>query len=140
VFYKDLERYRRRNEDFTPRLFWDKFPGEKHQSAMLGTDQRMDRLRGDVEQSIQRLRNIGWFALAGFTLAILGTILGILLPILYAEYGKSREAAAQLGAEIRDLRDRLQEQKNRLDAITSGQRVPGSVVAAPLTQQKGQSK
>jgi deoxycytidine triphosphate deaminase len=28
VFYKNLERYQRRNEDFTPRLFWEKFPGE----------------------------------------------------------------------------------------------------------------
>ncbi len=45
VFYKDLERYAKRREDFTPRLFWDKFPGETHKSGMLGTDQRVDSSR-----------------------------------------------------------------------------------------------
>src|SRR5208283_5482780 len=52
VFYKDFERYQKRHEDFTPRLFWDKFPGEKHQSAMLGTERRLDKLRTDVESRL----------------------------------------------------------------------------------------
>ena len=128
VFYRDFDSYRRRHEELTPRRFWEKFPGEKHKSGTLATDQRMDKLDERVEERIRNLRNIGWFALAAFTLAILG----ILLPILYAEYGKSREATAQQGAEIRDLRERLQEQKNRLDATIANQPSP----RPPSTQQK----
>lgn len=132
VFYKDLERYKKRNDDFTPRLFWDKYPGEKHQSATLGTDQRIDKLRDDVEQRVNRLRNVGWLSLVGLALAILA----ILLPILYAEYGKSREAAAQQGAEIRDLRELLKEQKDRIDALTANQPVPGQRSVPQVRQPK----
>lgn len=132
VFYKDLERYRKRHEDVTPRLFWDKFPGEGHQSAMLGTEQRLDNVkrevettvkvfRDTVEQRLDALRNFSVIAVAGLIIGILGIILGIALPILYGEYGKSREVQAQHSAEIKDLREQLQEQKNRLDAITASQ-------------------
>ena len=123
VFYKDLEKYRKRTEDFTPRLFWDKFPGESHKSGMLGTENRLDEVQSNVTTTVQgfetklerrldSLRNVGFVAVA----AIIVGVLGILLPILYAEYGKTREVAAQHEVEIRDLRERIQEQKSRLDA------------------------
>lgn len=117
VFYKDLERYRDRHKEFTPRLFWDKFPGEKHQSAMLGTEQRLGEVKSDIEKRLRTFRNLGYLATIGLIIGLLA----IMLPILYAEWGKSREVEAQYGAEIKDLRDRLQEQKNRLDAIGGGQ-------------------
>ncbi len=137
VFYKDLERYEKRHEDFTPRLFWDKFPGEKHQSSMLGTEQRLNQVKTDTEASASKLRtdvekSLGAFRSLGLV-AIIGLIIGllaILLPILYAEYGKSREVEAQHGVEIKDLRDRLQEQKNRLDGIAAPQPSPLDVPAS----------
>ena len=144
VFYKDLERYQKRHEDFTPRLFWDKFPGEKHRSAMLSLEQRLDTVksnmeataasfRGDVENSLRSFRNLGYFATIGLIIGLLA----IILPILYAEWGKSREVEAQHGAEIRDLRDRLEEQKSRLDAVVAGQSVPS---LAPPANSNPQSK
>jgi deoxycytidine triphosphate deaminase len=138
VFYKDLERYKRRHEDFTPRLFWNKFPGEKHKSGTLATDQRMDKLEQGVSASVERrvdsLRNFSLVAFAGLVIAILG----ILLPILYGEFGKNRNAVMQHAAEIKDLRERLQEQKNRLDGITANQAVPRPAPAvAPPAQQNG---
>jgi deoxycytidine triphosphate deaminase len=144
VFYKDLESYRKRNEDFTPRKFWDKFLGETHQSGMLGTERRLDKLTTDVnatvgsfknkvEGSLTSFRRIGFLA----ALALIVGLLAILLPILYAEYGKSREVEAQHGANIKDLSDRLQEQKSRLDAINPGQQVPSPTPAARATEQKG---
>jgi deoxycytidine triphosphate deaminase len=148
VFYKDLERYRKRNEEFTPRLFWDKFLGEKHESAMLGTERRLDKVQAEVEATVRSfehklerrldtLRNVGFLAVAG---VIVG-ILAILLPILYAEYGKSREVAAEHSAEIRELRERLVEQKNRLDAATPRQLTPNPAPpnppSAPTQTQRG---
>jgi len=132
VFYKDLERYKKRNVDFSPRLFWDKFPGEKHQSAMLGTDQKLERVKQDVEETLERridsLRNYSLVAFLGLVVAMLA----ILLPILYGEYGKSREANAQQGADIAAL-------KKRLDAITpvpptlpSNQAVPRPTPQTPV--------
>jgi len=143
VFYKDLERYQKRHQDFTPRLFWNKFPDEKHQSAMLGTEQRLAKVKKDTEATAVRLqsgmdkrlrsfRNVGFFATIG---VILG-LLTILLPILYAEYGKSREIEAQHGAEINDLRERLHEQKSRLDAILAAQSAPGPTTASPSSPPK----
>jgi len=143
VFYKDLERYKKRNEDFTPRLFWDKFLGETHKSAMLGTEQLLDKvksdaeaaaasLRNNVEERLDKLRSLGFLAV----LALIVALLAILLPILYNEYGKTRDVAAQQGAEIRDLRERLQQQKNRLDAITPRQPASGTAPAATPTSQK----
>ena len=131
VFYKDIQRYRTRHEDFTPRLFWDKFPGESHKSGMLGTEHRLDQVQSDVKTTVQgfetklerrldSLRNVGFVAVA----AIIVGVLAILLPILYAEYGKTREVNAQHDAEIRDLRERIQEQKSRLDAVTVRQVTP----------------
>ena len=125
VFYKDLDRYNRRNEDFTPRLFWDKFPGESHESAMLGTEQRLDTVRdeirvtvGDLTREVKRqidgLRNIGLFA----SVLLLVALLAILLPLWYNAIGGAREAVARQEGEIKHLRERLLEQKNRLDAIT----------------------
>jgi deoxycytidine triphosphate deaminase len=144
VFYKDLESYRKRNDEFTPRKFWDKFLGETHQSAMLGTEQRLDMVKHDVESTVNALRdqvgrrvdflrNFSILAIAGLVIGLLA----ILLPILYAEYGKSREVEAQHGADIKDLRERIQEQKNRLDAITPGQQVPSARSAPKSTRQKG---
>jgi deoxycytidine triphosphate deaminase len=131
VFYKDLERYRDRHKDFTPRLFWDKFPGEKHQSAMLGTEQRLGQVKGEIEKRLRTFRNLGYLATIGLIIGLLA----IVLPILYAEWGKSREVEAQHGAEIRDLRDRLQEQKGRLDALVGGQSGPSLAPAAKSNPQ-----
>src|ERR1035438_194107 len=75
VFYKDLEKYRKRTEDFTPRLFWDKFPGESHKSGMLGTENRLDEVQSNVTTTVQgfetklerrldSLRNVGFVAVA----------------------------------------------------------------------------
>jgi hypothetical protein len=137
IFYKDLERYKARNRDFTPRLFWDKFPGEKHESAMLGTERRLDKVQIDVNETVRgleerlerrfnSLRNVGFLAGLGLIVGLLGILLGILLPILYAEYGKTREVTAQHQAEIVDLRERLLEQKKLLEALT-----PRPPVSAP---------
>jgi len=131
VFYKDLERYRKRNEEFTPRLFWDKFLGEKHESAMLGTEQRLDKVQSEVaarvrgfedrlDNRLDTLRNVGGLAIAGLIIGILA----IILPIVYNEIGKSREIAAQNAADIRVLREQLQEQKSRLDAAAARQIAP----------------
>lgn len=140
IFYKDIERYNRRNEDFTPRLFWDKYPGEKHESAMLGTEHRLDKVQADVATTLQkwqerlekseerldrrldRLRTIGFLAVA----AVIVGVLGILLPILYAEYGKTREVTAEHAAEIRELRKEILDQKTRLDAATSHSVAPNA--------------
>ena len=137
VFYKDLERYRKRYDDFTPRLFWDKFPGENHQSSMLGTERRLDQVKRDAEKSASQLRtevekdlrlfrNVGFIATVG---VIIG-LLAILLPILYGEYGKSREVEAQHGVDIKELREQLQEQKRQLDGIATDQAVPKGMPAA----------
>jgi len=143
VFYKDFERYQKRHEDFTPRLFWDKFPGETHQSGMLGTEKRLDVVKSEVEADAKKLRShvektLGYFRRIGFFAAI-GLIVGllsILLPILYGEYGKSREIEAQHTVELRDLRERLQEQKSRLDSINLGQIGPNP---APASKPPSQS-
>jgi deoxycytidine triphosphate deaminase len=95
VFYKDLERYQKRHEDFTPRLFWDKFPGEKHQSAMLGLEQRVEKVksdteasvatfRSDVENSLRSFRNVGFLAAIGLIIGLLA----IALPILLCRVGE----------------------------------------------------
>ena len=127
VFYKDLDRYTKRHQEFTPRLFWDKFPGESHKSGMLGTEQRLDHVQRGVNTSLQSfehrldvLRNFGFGAIAGLILAMLA----IILPIVYYEIGRSREVAVQNAAEIRVLHEQLQEQKNRLDATTPRQMPP----------------
>jgi deoxycytidine triphosphate deaminase len=147
IFYKDLESYRRRHEDFTPRKFWDKFLGETHQSGMLGTERRLDIVTGEIQATVGGFRDQVERSLASFrrigVLAALGLIVGllaILLPILYAEYGKSREVEAEHGANIKDLRDRLQEQKNRLDAIPSNQSLPNQGAETKSTPQKGRQK
>ena len=141
VFYKDLERYRKRHEDFTPRLFWDKFPGEKHESAMLDTEHRLDRVKSEVDAVVDRLQEKferrldvlrNWGSLGA--LALIVGVLAILLPILYAEYGRTREVAAQQGAEITHLRDRLLEQQKRLDAAPASQPATGE---APRASRRG---
>src|ERR1051326_284891 len=53
VFYKDIESFYRRAEEITPRRFWDKFPGEKHQSGTLATDQRIL----EVEDRVKKARD-----------------------------------------------------------------------------------
>src|ERR1035438_8905430 len=53
VFYKDLDKYRDRKEDFTPKLFWEKFLGEGHTSGMLGTERRLDKVQSDVRTAIE---------------------------------------------------------------------------------------
>ena len=143
VFYKDLERYQKRNEEFSPRLFWDKFPGEKHQSAMLGTELRLDKVQSRVDDTVRNLedriqrrfdslQNLGYFAALG----LLAALLGVLLPILYAEYGKSREVAAEHSAEIKKLRDEVSEQKKQLETVTSRQAKPDNPGTAPRTAGK----
>jgi deoxycytidine triphosphate deaminase len=131
VFYKTFERYQRRDEELTPRSFW--IPSEKHKSGTLATDQRM-----------KRLQRIGWLALAAFfitnLLTVLLAILGIFLPIVYGEFGKLRDSVTQQALEIRDLRDRLQEQKSRLDEILSNQPTPRQSAPPKATQQKGLQK
>ena len=84
------------------------------------------------ERRLEHLRNLGFIAALGLVVALLG----VLLPILYAEYGKSREVEAQQGAEIRNLRELLQEQGKRLEAITARQQTsaPPST-AVPATRQ-----
>jgi deoxycytidine triphosphate deaminase len=141
IFYKDPKSYKDRNEDFTPRKFWDKFPGETHQSGMLGTERRVDQLatnvnarvgvfQDDVESSLSSFRKISFLA----AIILVVTLLGIVLPIFYNEYGKTLEVEAQHGAEIRDLRERLQEQKNRLDAITTRQSSSNAVPPSKSTK------
>ena len=82
VFYKDLEKYRKRTEDFTPRLFWDKFPGESHKSGMLGTENRLDEVQSNVTTTVQgfetklerrldSLRNVGFVAVAAIIVGVL---------------------------------------------------------------------
>jgi len=144
VFYKDAESYMKRKEDFTPRKFWDKFPGEKHQSGMLGTERRLDEVKADIESTVGDIQNnversFTSFRRIGF-LAALGLIVGLLaiaLPILYAEYGKSREVEAQHGADIKYLRERLQEQQKQLDAIVANQTVPSQGARAKSPPQRG---
>ncbi len=138
IFYKDLERYTNRRTDFTPRLFWDKFPNEKHQSAMLGTEQRLNHVQIQLQDAFNAFqsqvgRRIASFEKLGY-LAIAGLIVGLLaivLPILYAEWGKSREVESQHSAAIDDLREKFQEQKRRLDTITA----PQSDTRAPSQRQ-----
>jgi deoxycytidine triphosphate deaminase len=141
IFYKDFDSYRKRNEELTPRRFWDKFPGEKHESAMLGTERRQDKVetefaetKAGLQRELASFRNIGFFAALGIIVALLGITLGILLPILYGEYGKSRDAEAQHTQEIKDLRERLQEQKNRLDAISLRQPTSSAAPASKSTK------
>jgi deoxycytidine triphosphate deaminase len=142
VFYKDLDHYRKRHDELTPHYFWDKFRGEKHESAMLGTEQRLDKVKRDVEVTVDRrvdqLRRDSIIALA----ALVITILGVLLPIVYLEFGKNRDGLMQNAAEIRDLRERLQEQKNQLDAITAGQTrsSPGSANTPTPQKSPGATK
>jgi deoxycytidine triphosphate deaminase len=149
IFYKDLERYKSRHDDFTPRLFWDKFPGERHTSGTLATDQRMDKLdqrmdklKQDVgitlEKRIESLRSFGIVAsIAAFT-GLIVAIFGILLPILYAEFGKNREAVIQNASEIGQLRQLVQEQKERLDTLARPQ--AGAAPATGGTAGRGQTK
>jgi len=80
----------------------------------------VSHLRADVERNLRFFRNIGFFATVGLIIGLLA----ILLPILYGEYGKSREVEAQHGVEIKELREQLQEQKSRLDGIATDQAVP----------------
>ena len=141
VFYKNLERYQKRKEDFTPRLFWDKVPGEQHKSGTQATDQRMDKLKQDVELTLEKriesIRNFSIFAsIAAFT-GLVVAIFGILLPILYGELGKNRDAVMDHAAKITALREELQQQENRFNAIVSGQggTAPGS--ASKPVQQPG---
>lgn len=141
VFYRDLDRYKRRKEDFTPRFFWDKNPGELHKSGTLATGQRLDGISEEVKAAVgalnvevahqlEHLRNLDFLAVLGLVVALLA----VLLPILYAEYGKSREVEAQQGAEIRDLRELLQEQGKRLEAITARQQTSAMPAASPGTR------
>ena len=104
---------------------------------MLGTDQQISQLRENVRRRVDRLRNVGWLALAGLAIAILSIVLGVALPFVYTEQAKSRDAEAQLKAEVQDLRERLQEQKNRIDTlidqIVAAQRPASS---APVPQKR----
>jgi deoxycytidine triphosphate deaminase len=124
IFYKDFDRYKKRHEDFSPRLFWDKFPGETHQSAMLATDQRLNDIKGHVEGTVENFKktvdrrfNIGWLGAFGLIIAVLG----ILLPILYAEYGKTRETDAQQNIDIKELRDRVLIEQNDINSLRRNQ-------------------
>lgn len=140
VFYKTWERYLNRAEEFTPRKFWDSFPGEEHKSAMLRTEERIESVRIDLTTSITALRTsldreISSFRRLGI-LAAFGLVVGLLaiaLPILYAEYGKSREVEAQHGADIRELREQVQAHSKRLDALPGPQPAPvsGQAVVQP---------
>jgi hypothetical protein len=100
---------------------------------MLGTEQRLGQVKSDIEKRLRSFRNLGYFATIGLIIGLLA----ITLPILYAEWGKSREVEAQHGAEIKDLRDRLQEQKNSLEAIVAGQ---SAASLAPPAKSTAQSK
>jgi len=138
VFYKDHEHYRRRHDEITPHYFWDKFPGEKHESAMLAVEQRLDKVKDDVETTVKKfrdeIRNFGVIGFVGAVLAILGTVFAVSLPFVYNQFAKSRETEAQHAAEIDQLRRRLQEQQGRIDAVPSqAVRVQG---AAPPPGQK----
>lgn len=141
VFYRDLDHYQQRHAEITPHYFWNKFRGEKHESAMLGTEQRLDKVKADVEAEVTKfrdetqrrldsLRNFGLVAFAGALIGILGIVLGITLPFMFNQFEKSRQMEAQHTSEINDLRERLREQRNRLDAVTP-QSAPASGLAAP---------
>jgi deoxycytidine triphosphate deaminase len=134
LFYKDFDRYRKRHDDFTPRLFWDKFPGETHQSAMLATDQRLNNIKGQVEGSVEEFKKtvdrkftFGWIGALGLVVAVLG----ILLPILYAEYGKTRETDAQQNVELKDLHNKVLSQQAEIDSLRRSQQTS---TPAPVEQ------
>jgi deoxycytidine triphosphate deaminase len=128
VFYKDLEQYSKRHEEFTPPVFWTKFLGETHQSAMLGTEQRLGRVKSEVNQrideftkgvehKINRLSNLGLLAVAGLIVGLLA----IILPIWYGRIGSIADTRA---AEIKALREQVQEQKVRIEMLTAQQATP----------------
>jgi deoxycytidine triphosphate deaminase len=87
VFWKDFDQYQRRRSEITPRIFWDKFPGEKHKSGTLATDERMITLEQQVTQAAttteKQVRDsqgrVDTFVTLTFTVvAVLFTAIGII--------------------------------------------------------------
>jgi tetrahydromethanopterin S-methyltransferase subunit G len=135
IFYKNKKHYAQRHDELTPNYFWDKSPSEKHASAMLAVEQRLDKVKEDVESTQKNLREefqkFGLIVFVGAVVTILGLVFGVTLPFVYNQFAKSREIEAQHAAEIDELRQRVQRQQNFLDGLPSR-----AVPAKPSTASK----
>jgi hypothetical protein len=105
---------------------------------MMGTEERLDEVAQKVEgrlvtfqeqfdRRIDTLRNVG----LGAALATLLALLGILLPILYPEFTRNREAVQAHGRTVEDLKmdvkslQQLREEVRRIgDQLERLQRTP----------------
>jgi deoxycytidine triphosphate deaminase len=116
VFNKSPEDLKRAPR--TPRDFWNKFSGEEHKSAMMGTEGRLEKLRDDVtkqqtklmddvRKSIEKIQSVGLFAALALVVGILSVLLSALLPrYLDTEraYMESAQKLQTLALEVQELK------------------------------------
>jgi hypothetical protein len=134
IFYKDRAGYESRQKDFVPPVFWNKFPGEKHESGMLGIGRRALEVQKNTERSLNRFRNIGYGVLAASVIALLG----IILPIWYGKIGNMSDAtAAEIKTEIRSLRDQVQQQQVQIETLSARGAGANPPTQVPANTKKG---
>jgi deoxycytidine triphosphate deaminase len=79
----------------TPEDFWNRFPGERHESSLLGMDRRLKR-------SLQRIRLLSLAAVLGFLIGLLPWVAGLYVDshrdtqILEKEVDKLRQDVTKL--------------------------------------------
>jgi hypothetical protein len=114
----------------TPKDFWNKFSGEEHKSAMMGTEGRLSNLRNevteqqttlrnDVLRSIERLRNVGFFAALAIVVAIISMLFSVLLP----RYLDTQRAYIEAAQKLQSLALEVQDLKKQAAAGTPAQSV-----------------
>jgi deoxycytidine triphosphate deaminase len=134
IFYKDLASYQNRHKEFVPPVFWNKFPGEKHQSGILGIERRAREVQQRTDRRLNRFRTFGILAVAG---VIVG-LLAIVLPILYEKLGNIADSTAtEVKTEIRSLRDQVQQQRVQIEALSARSAQANPPSPAPVNTKKG---
>jgi deoxycytidine triphosphate deaminase len=102
-----------RRQPRTPKDFWNKFPGEKHKSAMMATEGRLKEVRDGVADQLRRsedrIRNVGF----GAALAIMVALLAIILPWISARYLDTERAYNESARKLQALSDQVQDLKNQ---------------------------
>jgi hypothetical protein len=139
LFNKSPEDLRRAPR--TPKDFWNRFSGEEHKSAMMGTEGRLTNLRNEVTEqqthlrnevriSIDRLRNVGFFA----ALAILVSIISLLFSVLLPRYLDTERAYLESAQKLQSLTVEVQDLKKQAATVPATLGVQRSV--APQQQAK----
>jgi deoxycytidine triphosphate deaminase len=100
--YKDLGKER------TPEFFWNKRPGERHKSSLLGMDQRNRELSDATRRKVDRIQII---ALGGF-LALLLSLVSLILPWISRRYLDTELAVRPIEEKVKLLNRQLQEQRS----------------------------